>query len=153
MTEVKTAALALLGVFASASAALAAPGIIHSIIQGERFPAVTIIAGQGVAANVSNVLIPPPAAACPVAVSFFAGDGTQIGSTQNIELKPGATASVTASAPAPGLVRAIVSIADTSRAQNCALKTDLEVFDATSGAPCFSSRATNASALPPAPPN
>jgi hypothetical protein len=133
----KTAALALLGVFASASAALAAPDIIHSIIYGERFPAVTIIAGQGVAANVSNVLIPPPAAACPVAVSFFAGDGIQIGSTENIELKPGASISVTASSPAPGLVRAIVSIADTSRAENCALKTDLEVYDATSGATLF----------------
>jgi hypothetical protein len=129
-----TLTLALLVLLGSAAAVLAA---LLPIIQGERFPAVTIVAGQGVAANVSNVLIPPPAAACPVAVSFFASDGSQIGSTQYTELKAGASASVTASSPAPGLVRTIVSIADTSRAKDCALKADLEVFDATSGATLF----------------
>ena len=132
----KNLALALLGldVAAAPATALGSPRM-----GGERFPAVTIAAGEGVRANVSNVPSPSPVASpalipCPVAISFFAGDGAQIGTTQNLSLDPGASASVPASSPAPGLVRAIVSIADLSQAQFCALKTDLEIFDAKTGA-------------------
>jgi hypothetical protein len=129
----KAAGLGLLLSIAAATPTLATPSM-----GGERFPAVTIVAGEGVGATVANVLLPPPGETpvtpCPIAVSFFDGNGAQIGTTQALGLLPGVSASVPAASPPPGLVRAIVSISDTSRAQFCALKTALEIFDAKTGA-------------------
>lgn len=131
----RIAVVALLALAAAAPALAARNG-------GERFSPVMIVGGQGVRANVSNLQAPFPTATvalipCPVDVGFFSGDGGQIGSTQTIELAPGASMSVPAVSPPPGLVRAEVSIADTTKAQFCALKADLEVFDAASGATRF----------------
>ena len=138
MKKATIALLACAAVLYPAVAGALMDGSVRGRDSGERFPAVTIVAGEGVAANVSNVLLPPPGvqpvAPCPVAVSFLAGDGTPIGATQSLSLLPGASAAVPASSPAPGLVRAVVSISDVSRAQFCALKTDLEIFDAKTGA-------------------
>jgi hypothetical protein len=128
----KTAWFALPALVAAAAPALAMP-----VQGGERFAAVTIVAGEGVRANVANVLDlvgAPAVPVCPVTVTFFAGDGTPIGSPQSLSLQEGESASVPASSPPPGLVRAVVSISDASQAKFCALKNALEIFDAKTGA-------------------
>src|SRR6266481_2627941 len=79
---------------------------------GERFPAVSLIDGQGVRVVLSNVLVPAAGTTpseCPVLVRFFGADGTLIGDARTVRLKPGASVSVPA-APSSGLVRAIVSV-------------------------------------------
>jgi hypothetical protein len=105
---------------------------------GERFAPVTLKAGQGARVTVANVLIPPADTkppACPVVIRFFAGDGSLIGKAQEVPLKAGTSASVSAELPSAGLVRAIVSIKDFSDPEvACAVKSAFEVFDANSGA-------------------
>ena len=104
--------------------------------RGERFAPLTLIAGQGLSAAVSNVLIPKQAGAqtaCPVEVRFFAADASLI-EVQSLQLPPGASASVPVQ-PAPGLYRTIVSLpADFADPDGiCALKSDVDIFDAPSG--------------------
>src|SRR5947207_7856813 len=56
--------------------------------RGERFAPLTLIAGQGLSAAVSNVLIPKQAGAqtaCPVEVRFFAADASLI-AAQSLQL-------------------------------------------------------------------
>ncbi|HEY1260953.1 MAG TPA: hypothetical protein VGF34_17015 [Stellaceae bacterium] len=119
MKAVLAAALALT---ASASAALAAQ------IEVERFAAVKIVSGQGVAAVVSNVLPTGTAVQpCFVSIAFFAGDSSRIGPTsRTVSLSPGHSASVPAPSPPPGLVRALVGVGNPG---DCAVRTQVEVYD------------------------
>jgi hypothetical protein len=66
---------------------------------GERFAAVTLVSGQELRAVISNVRIPNAGEStdpCGVLVSFFGSSGSEIGSTQTIQLAPGESDSVTA---------------------------------------------------------
>ena len=117
---------------AVAAACVAAGPAPARQVADERFPAVAIVAGEGVAAIVSNVASPTDRrAACPVAVSFIAGDGSTIGASQNVELPAGASQAVTAALPphASGLVRAVVRVVGDDASGDCAVRTALEIYD------------------------
>src|SRR5271156_6031103 len=66
-----------------------------------QFAAVSITASQGVRAIISNTLLTNDAdlSACPVVVTFFGADGSLIGAATTVQLKPGESTSVPASAP------------------------------------------------------
>ena len=105
-------------------------------VGGERFAAVSVGAGQGLRAVVSNVVVPAAGAeieACPVLVRFFGADGKLVGQAQTVQLMPGQSSSVSAPLVA-ALTRAVVSIVDfTDPHRMCAVRTSLELFDAHSG--------------------
>ena len=107
---------------------------------GERFAPVTLVSGQELRAVISNVRIPNAGEStdsCGVLVSFFGSSGSQIGSTQTIQLAPGESDSVTAGS-ATGMVRVIISIAQKGDPSGlCAVKGNVEVFDSHSGSTLF----------------
>ena len=123
------------------------------------FAAVTVTGSEGVRAIVSNVLAPANGAnpsPCPVQVSFLDADGALIGEATTVQLRPAESTSVQASQPSK-LVRAVVSVGDAANfASVCAIKTNLEVFDAQTGTtfvsvPGGSDRGECSAPLAPAP--
>lgn len=104
--------------------------------EGVRFAAMSLTNGQGLRAIISNVLAPANGnqlATCQVQVGFVGADGSPIGNTTTVQLKPGESTSVSATHPSK-LVRAIVSIDDVvDLAKVCVLKTSVEIFDLQTG--------------------
>jgi len=100
------------------------------------FAAVSVTESQGVRTIISNVLAAPNeanASSCPVELRFFGPDGALIGEAKTVELRSGESTSVTA-AHASNLVRVMVSVGDVADpAKACAIRTNLEVFDAQTG--------------------
>ena len=107
-----------------------------TLIRGERFAPVSVAAGQGLRVVVANVRIPgsgESTAACPTVVQFFDSTGALIGAEQDFPLAPGASMSITG-AGAAGLVRVIVSASELTDSNGlCALKSNVELFDSSSG--------------------
>jgi hypothetical protein len=105
---------------------------------GERFAPVTVVRGQGIRVTVANLLMPTDEAkpiSCPLLVRFFGSDGLMIGPAHQVSLKAGDAISVSDASVPAGLVRAVVNIKDFSDPNgNCAVKANLEVFDAATDA-------------------
>lgn len=114
---------------ASAEAASAQPEAI-------RFAALTVTDGQGARAVISNAPAPGTdtnVTPCKVQVKFFDAEGSLIGDAETLQLKPGASGSITATGTL-ALVRAAVSIDESSDASSlCELKARVEIFDLHTG--------------------
>jgi hypothetical protein len=135
-TKMKRILLAALVSTIGSSAAQAEESATSPRTEGPRFAAVSLTNGLNVRAIISNVIATANGAhltPCQVQVSFVDADGSLIDNVTTVQLKPGESASVSASRPSK-LVRAIVSIGDVpDPAKFCELRTSLEVFDLQTG--------------------
>jgi hypothetical protein len=129
----KTIIFGALAFFVGCSAGAAAQPAPSLQTEVARFAAVSVSAGQGVRAIISNVIASgkdTDFTPCQLQIRFFGPDGSLIGDPSTVQLRAGESSSIPAAARASGLLRATVSLVGGSETSKfCELRPRVEVFD------------------------